>query len=656
MATPLLEREQELGLLRERLAAARAGSGSVAVIEGPPGIGKSALLETLVDVAHADGCEVLSARASELERDFAFGVVHQLFDARLRAAPAPERQALLSGAAGLATIALDTPQAGGAPGDASFGVLYGLYWLTAAFAEQRTLVLAIDDLHWCDHASLRWIDFLARRGDELPILLLLTIRDDDGAHVGSLRRLPHAETLTPSPLSREAVAELMPESPAPELVDACHAATGGNPFHVWALLLAMDPSDSGGRALSRVTLSRLEALSPDAVALARAAAVLGDRAPLQLAARLAGLEPERAAAAADAMARADLAATSDPLVLAHPLVRSALYEALGDEERALAHGRAAALMEALGRPPDEIAAQLLRTHPAGREQTVSALRGAAAAALSGGAPETAVRYLARADVEPPDTTAVRAAVARELGVASLLAHDPAGVEHLQRAIALGAEPRFRAETARTLARSLLLMDELAPAADVLERALADLNGADDELALSLACDVVTITRVHRDPAKPLEQRVERLRRLLGGGGEVPASPAARLAVAQLAMVAAMGDGAASAAALVRRRSLAGICCARRPPTRRVRLRDGGARVRRPPRRRSATPGRGRRGRACPRLGRRLRPRVHLPRLPRLPSRRAGRRGSRWTRGAGGAGHFPAAAAAAAGRRARRCAV
>src|SRR5918998_5977960 len=103
----LLEREGELAALGGLLAAARAGSGRLLLIEGPAGIGKSSLLEEARPGAAGLGIRVLSARGGELERDFGFGVVRQLLEPCLVRADAAERERVMSGAAAPARVVFD---------------------------------------------------------------------------------------------------------------------------------------------------------------------------------------------------------------------------------------------------------------------------------------------------------------------------------------------------------------------------------------------------------------------------------------------------------------------------------------------------------------------------------------------------------------------
>src|SRR5438046_9798431 len=96
---PLLERNDELGRIESALAEARTGRGRFVVVEGPAGIGKTALLAAARTAAAHDGMRVLRARATEMEANFAFGVVRQLFEPALMEAAELERADLLDDAA-----------------------------------------------------------------------------------------------------------------------------------------------------------------------------------------------------------------------------------------------------------------------------------------------------------------------------------------------------------------------------------------------------------------------------------------------------------------------------------------------------------------------------------------------------------------------------
>src|SRR4051812_26181554 len=133
----LLERDAELRRIARALERAGDGRGGALIVGGPAGIGKSALLAEARAAAEGGGAVVLRARGAELEREFGFGVVRQLFEPRLAAAPPDARAESLERAGGLAVRRPGPPAGGAPPGpaagapDPSFAVLHGLYWLCA---------------------------------------------------------------------------------------------------------------------------------------------------------------------------------------------------------------------------------------------------------------------------------------------------------------------------------------------------------------------------------------------------------------------------------------------------------------------------------------------------------------------------------------------
>src|SRR2546430_16402764 len=151
----LLERDTELASLQSLVASGEAG-GLLLAIEGPPGIGKTALMAEAKSRGDGAGMQVLGARGSALERSFSFGVVRQLFEPLLASLPSEERAELLSGAAALAEPLFDPEQlVAETSTDSSLATLHGLYWLAANLAARAPLLLAIDDLHWTDLPPLR---------------------------------------------------------------------------------------------------------------------------------------------------------------------------------------------------------------------------------------------------------------------------------------------------------------------------------------------------------------------------------------------------------------------------------------------------------------------------------------------------------------------
>ena len=127
----LLERDGELESLRATLAEAAEGDGRLALVVGPAGIGKSRLLAELRSAAAEEDVRVLAARGSELEREFPFGVVRQLFEPPLTDAELRERWLAVAAVPTRAIFEAAELGSGGIGTDASFAALHGLYWLTA---------------------------------------------------------------------------------------------------------------------------------------------------------------------------------------------------------------------------------------------------------------------------------------------------------------------------------------------------------------------------------------------------------------------------------------------------------------------------------------------------------------------------------------------
>ena len=175
----LLERDAALARIDQRLRDAIAGAGSLLLLEGPAGIGKTRLVAAAARHGRELGLTTLSARGSELERDFAYGLVRQLFEAPLVAASPPERAELLAGAAGHAATLFGVAardDIAGALLDPSFAILHGLYWLCANLARRCPLLLCLDDVHWADQASLRFLHYLGQRLEELPVAVVAAAR------------------------------------------------------------------------------------------------------------------------------------------------------------------------------------------------------------------------------------------------------------------------------------------------------------------------------------------------------------------------------------------------------------------------------------------------------------------------------------------------
>ena len=134
----------------------------------------------------------LRARGGVLEREFALGVVIQLLAPMIEALTGRERERAFAGAAGLARpLFEDVPDRAAAEGRL-FARFHGLHWLCARLAEQRPLALLVDDAHWADEQSLRFLDYLEARIEEIPACIV-PMRGADGRDRGGLGGPGHAD-------------------------------------------------------------------------------------------------------------------------------------------------------------------------------------------------------------------------------------------------------------------------------------------------------------------------------------------------------------------------------------------------------------------------------------------------------------------------------
>ena len=171
------------------LAAARDGYGGTALVEAPAGQGKTTLLRALR--AAAGGMRVLSATGAELERDFAFGIVRQLFEAELFGSDDAERRArLLAGSAQFATHVVDGPLRAALSNDVCHVPLHGLRLARGQPRRGAAAGAVVDDAHWADAGSLRALGMLARRIEELPIALIVAARPAEQAARTRSRKRP----------------------------------------------------------------------------------------------------------------------------------------------------------------------------------------------------------------------------------------------------------------------------------------------------------------------------------------------------------------------------------------------------------------------------------------------------------------------------------
>jgi DNA-binding CsgD family transcriptional regulator len=563
----LLERKSELAAIR-----AIVRRGGLMVVEGGSGLGKTALLDRACAAASRERRLVLQARGSDLERDFALGIVRQLFEKYCANATEDERTALFGGAARAVSALLLPEHSDRTEQDTSFAVLHGLYWLTVNLAARHPVLIAVDDAHWVDDASLRWLAYLAPRLQEPEIALIVTLRPDESrSQIRALLavRAAASATVRLALLSQQGVMAIarrtLAKNAAVDICAAIHRATGGNPFYVLELLRALERADqpSGARAIEDVINrggldgvalqlgARLRNLNPSLLGLAQAIAILGDDCELRHAAAIAQIEMAQAAYLTTELIRLDVLGKDRPPRFIHPIVRHAVAQTLSGAEQDAGHRAVARMLHTEHASPGRIAGHLLKLPAAGDAWIVDRLREAAREALENGAPVAAAELLERALAEPPPSE-VRVDVLRE----SARAHQQAGravaCQRLEEALAISEGQALRAELASELAHSYAALFRWTDAVHVLETALAALRDPPDSIAVRLQSQLVAVGLQDARAAPRALQVMEQLscRRL-------SRVPAITLAIAQ-GMVAILTGRPADQAALPLEGALAGM--------------------------------------------------------------------------------------------------
>jgi DNA-binding CsgD family transcriptional regulator len=548
MPDALLERDEVLAALAAHGTKAVTGTGTAVALVASAGTGKTTVLAAAMAGFRASGLRVLRARANEQERHFPHGVTRALLDPAL--ADASTRDEVLVDAAGPARVLFD-----GTGNDDVSSLQHALYWTVAGLVRSGPLVLVVDDAHAADEASLEFIGHLARRIDDLPVLVLCAARPTEQAPwtpaltgLVDASETRHLEPLSPAAVSSLAIGALGPELPD-GLADACFRATGGNAFYLSELLRdlhrrttdlsATDVDSTAPPAIVRSVLLRIGALGDEAAELARAVGILREPSRLHTAARVSGLDSDVAASTADRLIAAGVLAADDGLRFAHPILRAAVLEDLGRHDRARRHRKAVEVLRSEGAEAAVLATHLLETEPAGDGLTASVLREAGQDAIRSGSAEAAVTLLRRALLEPPATA--RDEILFELGQAEVAIGDLEALEHLTTSIDSAPDDEVRVRRAVYFGELTRKIDLTAVGLDVLEGALATVSG-DSELAMLAAMQrywagrttVPTVDRV-RDGRHDLDRaHVSGNRR------------ARRIAAVYLAMEAAIADQPASA--------------------------------------------------------------------------------------------------------------
>jgi DNA-binding CsgD family transcriptional regulator len=490
-AGALVGRDGEMELLTGLIRELARGRGNSVLIEGEPGIGKSALVRTAVAEAPEAGCHVFWGAGDELGQ--ALPLLPFLDGLRVREPSAsPRRNAivrLLRGEVG-ADRGTDVPAV----------LAEQLLALISEQCSMRPTILVIDDLQWADQASLTLWGRLARSARQMPLLLAGMMRPvPQRKDVLALRRVADdAARLQLTGLATAEVADLIgalaggkPEDDLLRLADGA----AGNPLYLTELIAALVRSssltvtdtgaaelagDSAPVSLSAAITDRLGFVAGPVREVLRAAALLGmDFAVRDLAIVLGRSVADLISAVDEACAAGVLAESGHGLGFRHPLIRAALYDEMPAPVRAAWHRDAGRALAEAGAPADRVARQVLRatgglggtTEP--MDEWMLAWLARTADLLVGQAPGVAAELLTRAVASFLADSAQRDWLASRLADALYRIGSRVEAEQVaNRTLTHAAEPDVVADLHWTLAQCRMLADSSAESLVTLDRALA----------------------------------------------------------------------------------------------------------------------------------------------------------------------------------------
>jgi DNA-binding CsgD family transcriptional regulator len=491
LAGALIGRDSQLAMLAELVTEVAAGRGSSVLIEGEPGIGKSALVRAALAETAGAGCRVFWGAGDELGQ--ALPLLPLLEALRVREPSADPRRNTI--------IQLLRGEVGTGPGaDVSAALAEQLLALIAEQCAVQPTILVIDDLQWADRASVTLWGRLARSARQMPLLLVGMMRPvprrDD---LLALRRAVGDTTwLRLTGLTEVAVAELVAAlaggEPDGNLLRLAGGAAG-NPLYLTELVAALARSssvtitgagaaeltnDSAPGSLSAAIADRLGFVPGSVRQVLGAAALLGvDFAVPDLAIVLGRGVAELIPAVDEACAAGVLAESGNALGFRHPLIRAALYDEIPVPVRAAWHRDAGRALAEAGAPADRVARQLLQAvgGPGGAaepmDEWILSWLARNAQPLVGQAPQVAAELLGQAVAGSPAGSAHHDRLTARLAVALYRAGDTAGAEEVaNRALAQAVEPDLAGDLHWALAQCRMRAGRFAESLATLDRALA----------------------------------------------------------------------------------------------------------------------------------------------------------------------------------------
>ena len=500
-------RNGELELARRIVTDLRRGLGTTLLIEGEAGIGKSRLVEWIVDEARSAGISVMRGEGHPFERSRPFGVIVDALDLRRRS-PDPRRAAI---ALLLAGDAERSAARGGAQQDIRYQVVEEVVDLVEEACGESPVLLVLEDLHWADSSTLLAIRSLVQRLAHAPLVLVVSLRPTPRS--GELDQLldealrTGADHMRLEPLHADDVETLARSElglpPGPELTGVL-AKAGGNPLWVVEMIRSLSAEgrlrSEGGTveptsaelpgSLRELVVRRLRYLPEATIELLQVTAVLGDAVSISDVAAVARRPAtEVVAGLREAFQARLLGEQGDAVVFRHQLVHDAIYQTMPLPVRRALHRDAAGTLARSGAEILRVADHLVLGAGRGDLEAIRWLR-AAARDAGAGAPTAAVELLRRAESMLPGGHPDADLIAAEL-VEALLRAGNVG-EAAARAEAV-LDRRHRTEADAQLRLSLISALSLQNRpAELIERAESalkeapDLSPADRSLVLAQA--------------------------------------------------------------------------------------------------------------------------------------------------------------------------
>lgn len=407
----LAERETQLATLDKLLNDSLQGRGQVAVIGGPPGSGKTALMQAIAERGAGSGAIFLRAAASRAEGTLPLAVLGQIFRRSALPDTATERAAqLLDHPALIARLHNPDPETVDRVAAGSFEMLCTLL---LGLSAKDPLIICIDDIQYADVPSLQFLSYFSRRMAGSRILLVISecfqLSADPLLHADVLRQ-PNCHYIRVDPLSPAAVAAViaghLSQATARHLATACYAVSGGSPLILNALIedyrtAAHDPAHAlvFGRALDLAVSTVLLRCEPTVMEVAKAIAVLEDTPSPAALGEVLGISLEVVAQCVGIL-------TSTRLLEAgrfrHDAIRAVVLRTMSAEDRAGMHRHVARILRDHGATAPILARHLIAADWVEIPEHVALLQEAAEEMLADGKPGPAVAYLKRAHEECTD--------------------------------------------------------------------------------------------------------------------------------------------------------------------------------------------------------------------------------------------------------------